>query len=222
MSKLTFKLASIGKKVITALAGLFLLLFLAMHMSINLLLTRADGGDAFRAAVHFLTSNPLIKVMEIVLFSAFIVHMLIGVFLTIQNWLARPVGYKVAQKSSTHFMSKYMFHTGVITFIFLLFHLWHFYAIKIGLAHLPAEMTNVHDFYPRVVTLFSTPLYSLFYLVSFVFLAFHLSHALQSGFQTLGLNHNRYTPAVKVFSNIYAAIIFLGFSWIPVYYLFLR
>lgn len=220
MSNSTLTFASISKKVITALAGLFLITFLAVHLFTNLLMLKPDDGATFRIAVDFLATNPLIKVMELVLFAGFIIHIVLGFIITINNWLARPVGYKVTQKSYTYFMSKYMFHTGVIIFIFLLLHLWHFYAIKIGLAPQPGMMEDKHDFYPLAIQLFQQPLYSVFYMVSFIFLGFHLSHALQSAFQTLGLNHNKYTPAVKAISAVYAIIISVGFAVIPLYFLF--
>lgn len=221
MSNSKLLMASISKKVITALAGLFLITFLAVHLTTNLLMLKPDDGAAFREAVKFLASNPLIKIMEIVLFAGFILHIILAVYVTISNWMARPVGYKVAQKSYTYFMSKYMFHTGVIVFIFLVLHLWHFFAIKMGWAPQHELMDNKHDFYPLAVYLFQQPLFSAFYLISFVFLGFHLSHALQSGFQTLGLNHNKYTPAVKLISSLYAIVISVGFAIIPVYFLFL-
>jgi len=221
MSNSKFLMASISKKVITALAGLFLMTFLAVHLTTNLLMLRPDDGAAFREAVKFLVTNPFIKIMEVVLFTGFILHILLAAYVTISNLKARPVGYKVAQKSNTYFMSKYMFHTGVIVFIFLVLHLWHFFAIKVGLAPLHEVMENKHDFYPMAVHLFQQPLVSAVYLISFVFLGFHLSHALQSGFQTLGLNHNKYTPAVKLISSLYAIIISVGFAIIPVYFLFI-
>lgn len=221
MSNSTFSMASISKKVITALAGLFLITFLAVHLSTNLLMLKPDDGKSFREAVDFMTTNPIIRVMEPILFAGFVIHILLALIVTVRNWMARPVGYKVAQKSYTYFMSKYMFHTGAIVFIFLVLHLWHFFAIKVGW-NPPAEMmSDKHDFYPLAVYLFQQPLFSAFYLISFVFLGFHLNHALQSGFQTLGWNHNKYTPAVKVISAVYAIVISVGFAIIPVYFLFL-
>ncbi|HHN47672.1 MAG TPA: succinate dehydrogenase, partial [Bacteroidales bacterium] len=74
MNKITLTLASISRKVITALAGLFLITFLAVHLSTNLLMLRPDNGEAFQLAVEFLSTNPLIKIMEIVLFAGFIIH----------------------------------------------------------------------------------------------------------------------------------------------------
>lgn len=222
MSEATQSFASISRKVITALAGLFLMTFLAVHLSTNLLMLIPDNGEAFSRAVGFLTTNPLIKVMEIVLFSGFIIHILLAAYVTLRNWAARPIGYKVVQKSNTYFMSKYMIHTGAIVFIFLLLHLWHFYAIKIGIVPKADVMKDIHDFYPLAVKFFKIPLFSIGYIIAFVFLGFHLNHALQSGFQTLGLNHNKYTPAVKMISAIYAIIVAVGFTIIPFYFLFIH
>lgn len=222
MSSSTLSLASISKKVITALAGLFLITFLAMHLTTNLLMLKPDNGAAFGKAVEFLTTNPLIQIMEIVLFSGFIIHILLAAYITIGNRMTRPIGYKVSQKSNTYFMSKYMFHTGVIVFVFLILHLWHFYAIKLGWNPKPASMADLHDFYPHAVDLFKIPSLSIFYIICFLFLGFHLNHALQSGFQTLGLNHNKYTPAVKVISAVYAVIVSVGFSIIPIYFLLIH
>ncbi|HSW68306.1 MAG TPA: succinate dehydrogenase cytochrome b subunit [Bacteroidales bacterium] len=220
MGKSAFYAVSIGQKVITALAGLFLMTFLAVHLATNLLLIKGDGGASFREAVRFLTTSPIIRVMEVVLFSAFIIHIVLALFITLKNWLARPVGYFVARKSNTYFMSRYMFHTGMILLAFLLIHLWHFFAIKAGLQPQPDFMESKVDFYPQAVYLFQKPIVSAFYLVSFIFLGFHLNHALQSGFQTLGLNHNRYTPVVKIISALYSVVISVGFAVIPLYFLF--
>lgn len=220
MTTSVLAMASISKKVITALAGLFLMTFLAVHLSTNLLMLKPDNGEAFRKAVEFMTTNPVIRVMEFVLFAGFIIHILLAVTVTIGNWIARPVGYKVASKSYTYFMSRYMFHTGAIVFVFLLLHLWHFFAIKLGWATPPVPVNDSKDFYPVAKHFFTQVPFSVFYLVCFVFLGFHLNHALQSGFQTLGLNHNKYTPFVKIFSAVYAIAISVGFSIIPIYFLF--
>ena len=221
MSNSNQYLASISRKVITALAGLFLMTFLAVHLGINLLMLKSDNGITFSLVAKFMATNPLIKVIEIILFLCFFIHILLGIYITLKNWAARPVGYKVTQRSYTYFMSKYMIHTGVIIFIFLLLHLWHFYAIKIGVAPQNEVMKDTHDFYPLAIEYFQMPLFSVGYIIAFIFLGFHLSHALQSAFQTLGLNHDKYTPAVKMISTIYAIIIAVGFSAIPIYFLFI-
>ncbi|MEI7933434.1 MAG: succinate dehydrogenase cytochrome b subunit [Chlorobiaceae bacterium] len=211
--------SSITKKVLMALAGLFLVTFLCVHLGINLMLLKNDGGRAFSEAAAFMGTNPVIKLAEIVLFAGFLLHIVFGLIVSAQNRSARPTAYAKSNSSETSFFSKYMFHTGIIVFIFLALHFCDFYFIKIGLVAPPPGIA-VHDFYSRTLLLFSTPQYSLFYIVSFIFLGIHLNHALQSAFQTLGWNHSKYTDAVKLIGSVYSVVIAIGFSIVPVYVLF--
>ena len=220
MKKPIINLSSLSQKYFMALAGMFLMLFLVSHLITNLLLLAGDGGTAFRNAVNFLTENPVIKITEYVLFAAFLVHIILGVLLQIHNYYARPVKYRTPLKTETSAFSRYMFHTGVIIFIFLVIHLVNFFFIRLGIIPVPEYAADRHDFYPIAVVLFQNPWYSLLYIVSFVFLGFHLKHAFQSAFQSLGLNHTKYTPAIKVTGTIYAIVISVGFSIIPLYFLF--
>lgn len=214
-------ISSIAKKIIQSLAGLFLILFLLVHLTINLTLLIPDEGETFMLVSGFMGSNICIKIFEIVLFAGFIIHIILGIILFIQNWLSRPIKYYKFNKSYTSFFSKYMIHTGVLIFIFLMLHFFNFYFVKHGIVALPDGITDTHDFYNMAISLFSNTIYSIIYLISFIFLGFHLNHALQSGFQTLGLEHKKYTPAVKIFSTIYSIIIAVGFAIIPLYFLLL-
>ena len=213
------KFSSLSHKYIVSLAGLFLMLFLCFHLFTNLLMLKGDG-ESFKQAVAFLSSNPLIKIMEYVLFAVFIIHILFGIIVWINNSRARPVKYHVAQSSETSYFSKFMIHTGLIILAFLIIHLNSFFFIKLGWAPLPNNVADQYDFFSMAVVKFQNPLYSLVYLVSFVFLGFHLNHAFQSAFQTLGLNHAKYFGVVKIIGTLYALTISLGFSIIPVYFLF--
>ncbi len=199
--------------------GLFLALFLLVHLTINLLLLAGDDGELFTAASGFMTSNIFVKIFEYVLFGGFLIHIIIGIIITLKNWASRPVRYHVVNKSHTEFFSKYMIYTGAIIFIFLILHFMHFFFIKAGLVQPPAGIEQ-HDFYQMAILLFQNKLYSFIYIAFFIFLGFHLNHAIQSGFQTLGLNHNKYNKVVKVVSTIYAVIISCGFSIIPLYFMF--
>jgi succinate dehydrogenase / fumarate reductase cytochrome b subunit len=219
MKKPIFKLSSISHKYVVALAGLFLMLFLCFHLFTNLLMLKGDG-ESFQQAVEFLSANPLIKAMEYVLFAGFIIHILFGVLVWATNSQARPVKYYVAQASETSYFSKFMIHTGLIILAFLIIHLNNFFFVKLGWAPMPEYAADSHDFFSMAVVKFQEPIYSLIYLVSFVFLGFHLKHAFQSAFQTLGLNHNKYFPAIKVIGTLYALAISIGFSIIPIYFLF--
>jgi succinate dehydrogenase / fumarate reductase, cytochrome b subunit len=206
--------SSITKKVIMALAGLFLISFLLLHLAINLLLLKNDGGAAYMIAVKFMTTNPIIKVMEIFLFGGFFIHILIGITIQIYNWMARPRRYKIEGYSHTSFFSKYMIHTGAIIILFLVIHFINFYFKKLGWVA-PPEGVEREDFYQMALMLFSSKFYAILYMVLMVFLGFHLHHAFQSAFQTLGLNHSKYTPFIKGLGTLYSIVVPLGFAIIP-------
>jgi len=207
MNKVIF--SSISKKFVMALAGLFLLLFLPVHLIINLMLLKTDPAP-FNEAAHFMATFPVIKIVEVVLFATILIHIIYGITLQIQNWIARPTGYKSGQKSETSFFSRFMIWTGGSILIFLIIHFFNFYFIKLGLVEGDPE-----NFYALAYQLFQIPAYNIFYWLCFVVLGFHLYHAFGSAFQTLGLNHRIWTPVVKILSLIYAVIIPLGFSIIP-------
>jgi len=208
MNKILF--ASISKKIVMALAGLFLLLFLPVHFSINLLLLKTDPAP-FNIAAHFMATFPLVKVFEIVLIGSILVHIIYGIYLQIQNWLARPVGYAGGEKSKTSSLSKFMIWTGAVVFTYLILHFFNFYFIKLGLVKGDPE-----NFYAIAHTLFKIPAYIIIYLTCFLLLGFHLHHAFWSAFQTLGLNHRIWTPVVKFLAWIYAILIPLGFAFIAI------
>lgn len=201
-------LSSLSKKFVMALAGLFLLTFLPVHLVINLMLLKKDP-EPFNSAAHFMATFPVVKVVEIALFAAILIHILWGIYLQIQNWLARPVGYVSGNKSETSFFSKFMIWTGASILTFLVLHFFNFYFIKLGLV--PGDPEN---FYSVVHNLFKIPAYNYIYLVCFGLLGLHLYHAFSSAFQTLGLNHRIWTPVVKVFALIYSILVPAGFAFI--------
>lgn len=221
MGTKAFFYSSVTKKIVMAVAGLFLISFLIVHLGINLLMLRSDGGAMYTEAVYFMTNNPVVKVFEVVLFGGFFIHILFGVILQVYNWIARPNRYKVEGFSHTSFFSKYMIHTGAIIFVFLAIHFTNFYFVKAGLVNPPAGVAR-HDFYTMAQLLFSSDYYAVFYIVLMVFLGFHLQHAFQSAFQTLGLAHSKYTPLVKAIGTIYAIVVPAGFALIPVYFMFFK
>ena len=206
MNKILF--SSVSKKFVMALAGVFLLLFLPVHLVINLMLLKDDPAP-FNSAAHFMASFPVIKIFEIILITALLIHLSYGIFLQIRNWLARPVGYAGGNKSETSFFSRFMIWTGLSILTFLILHFFNFYFIRLGLVPGDAE-----DFYSRAHALFKIPVYNYIYLTCFVLLGLHLFHAFSSAFQTLGLNHRIWTPVVKVFAWIYSIGIPAGFAFI--------
>jgi succinate dehydrogenase / fumarate reductase cytochrome b subunit len=206
MSKVLF--SSISKKFVMALAGLFLLTFLPLHLIINLMLLKREPGP-FNTAAHFMATFPLIRIMEIVLFGAILIHISWGILLQIQNWIARPVGYVSGNKSEVSFFSRFMIWTGATILTFLILHWFNFYFIKLGIVK-----GNSEDFYSVAHKLFKIPAYDFIYLTCFTLLGFHLFHAFYSAFQTIGLNHRLWNPIVKPIALIYAIVIPAGFAFI--------
>lgn len=206
--------SSIGKKVIMAVTGICLVLFLLGHLSGNFALFYHDNGHAFNAYAKFLKSLPVIKIIEIILASIFLLHILNAVRLYIENNKARNVKYVVNGSSkNTGISSRTMIQTGSIIFIFLVVHLrnfWFEYAIK----------KSSDNLYEIVVTTFKDPMYSTIYIVAMILMGFHLYHGFQSAFQTFGWNHKKYTPLVKKLGLLYAVLMSAGFASMPIYFLF--
>jgi succinate dehydrogenase / fumarate reductase cytochrome b subunit len=221
MSTSFLRFSSITKKIWMALLGIFLLIFLVVHLSINLCLLRSDPRW-FNDAAYFMGTNYVVKTFEVVLFAGFILHMALGIILQVQNWMSRPVRYAVNNKTTTPFLSKYMIWTGGIIFIFLVIHLMNFYAIKLGWVSGPMLSKNEPNFYQRAIDLFSQPAYSLLYILLFIVLGIHLNHAFQAAFQSLGLNFTKYTKCIERFGVAYSIVVPLGFIIIPIYFLLIR
>ena len=211
--------SSLTKKYVMSLAGLFLMTFLFVHLAINLLLLIDESRGLFNQAAHFMGTNPLIQTFQWVLFGGFAIHMIFGVILQIQNWIARPKRYKKKAVSEDNYFSKFMIHTGIVIGIFLVIHLTDFFLKKMGgtvpeIHH--GDLSGMEDMGILVLEKFKMIGYVIFYVVALVILGFHLDHAFQSAFQSLGLNHKKYTPVIKWLSHFVAIVLAVGYISIPV------
>lgn len=209
--------SSIGKKLMMSLAGLFLILFLLVHLGLNLLLIIYDDPMVYNKAAHFMGSNILIKVFEIVLMGGILLHIIYALILQIQNWIARPKRYSKTNYSNTSFFSKFMIHTAIITLVFLAIHLADFY-FKAKFGHAEEIMVDgvlYHDFATEIVDKFKMLPFVVFYIAAFIFLGFHLVHGFQSAFKTLGLDNKSFTPLIQALATIYSIVIVGGYTMIP-------
>ena len=219
MSK--FFTSSIGQKFFMSITGLFLMMFLCVHLTINALLLFGDG-ELFNQAANFMSSNPLMKVIEPVLGIGFILHILYAGYITLKNRMARPQGYKVSSKTKVSWASNNMFILGGFIFIFLVIHLANFFwKIKFGTVDtIMIDGKELHDVYALVAGLFKGFWwYNALYIVGAVFLFFHLTHGFWSAFQTIGWNNQEWVCRLKTISYIYAVIVAGGFAFIPLYFL---
>ena len=207
------ELSSIVRKFIMALSGLFLIIFLITHLVINSL-TLASSKDLFNEAAHFMATNPIIYAMQYVLALGFIIHIGMGIKLTIQNKRARSQEYVYNKMSkNTDLSSRSMIVSGALVIVFLALHLRdYFYQMKF--VGLPEGTTD----YDLVVNLFTNPYYTAVYVIAFIVLGVHLNHGFKSAFQSMGANHKKYNPLIKIVSTAYSIVIALGFSTIAIFH----
>ena len=227
MSK--FLTASIGRKFLLSITGLFLLMFIGVHLLLNLMLIFDNSGELYNLGVHFMATNPAIKIMEPVLGLGFLIHILWSVYLEYLNWRARPIKYnKLNRKDSSTWGSRNMLLLGALIFVFLAIHIINFFwVIKFNPHSMQTVTINgveMEDAFALVSGLFTGSfkyLYSILYIIGAVLLAIKLAHGFWSGFHTLGMNNTNWMKRLKFLANIYAIIVGVGFSAIPLYFLFI-
>lgn len=215
--KAGFLSSSIGKKIIMGLTGLFLVTFLLVHCFINSLIFFNDGGITFNIGADFMAHNWLIRAGELVLFAGLILHIVQALVLTLENKKARPVAYaKIDGAANSAWYSRSMGLLGTLLLIFLIIHLAHFW-VKSRFTGLPGEDAAGHEnLYAVMQETFTHAWVVVVYCLSMISLAYHLLHGFQSAFQTLGLNHKKYTPLIRKTGMALSIIIPLIFAAMPI------
>ncbi len=211
--------SSIGRKLLMALTGLFLILFLIVHLIGNLQLLHHDGGKAFNIYAKFMTSNPLIKVVSYVNYAFIVLHILVAILLTRANRQARgSKGYAITNKTTT-WSSRNMGILGTLVLVFLVIHLKGFWAEMhwgTTIQFVDYDGEQVKDLYRIVADAYKIPAYAAVYVLSMIAVAFHLYHGFQSSFQTLGLNHVKYTGLIRFVGVAFSIIVPALFALIPI------
>ena len=199
--------SSIGKKLMMAITGFSFCGFLAAHLAGNL--TIYGGKDAFNSyAEHLHSLGPLLTVAELVLLTFFLVHVITGVTLFLQNLKARPTRYAVNKCAGGRtFGSATMPYTGALLLAFIVFHLLNFHFVD------KSDTTIFHI----VSDAFSNTGYVVVYILAMVVAAIHVSHGFWSAFQTLGANHPKYMPLIRILGIGFAVVIGVGFGFLPIY-----
>lgn len=202
-----------------ALTGLFLCLFLVVHLAGNLQLLDAspEGRLKFNAYAKFMTTFPVVKVMSYVLYFSILFHAFDGILLAIQNRQARPSRYvKEKPAANRTWYSGQMALLGTLLLVFIVMHMKHFW-YEMHWGDLPVDAEGNTDLFAVVAAAFQQPLYVVFYVGSMIVLGFHLLHGFQSAFQSLGLNHPRYTPIIKNVGVFFGVVVPILFALIPVW-----
>lgn len=197
---LRFLSSSIGRKVQVALTGLLLCGFLVAHLGGNLLLY--SGRETFNHYAENLKRTPLLPLLEAGLAALFLLHIVTALRLRWEKRAARPVPYESrACAGGRTWGSATMAFSGLLLLAFLIVH--------IKTLRLAPDKS---DLYAVVLSAFRNPWYALFYVIAMGGLALHLSHGFQSGFQTLGLNHPKYTPLIRRAGLAFALLVAGGFA----------
>ncbi len=216
---------SIGKKVIMGITGLFLITFLIVHAGINALIYSNDGGLLFNIGAHFMATNFAIRAMEVVLMLGLLAHIAQGFRLWFANNQARPVKYEVTDgKANSKWYSRSMGLLGTLLLIFLIVHFGHFW-VQSRFVGLPTVDANGHeDLYALMLVAFKSTINVVLYTLAMGSLAYHLMHGFQSAFQTLGINHSKYTPLIKAVGFWFSVGIATLFASMPlaIYFDFIK
>ncbi|WP_298866369.1 succinate dehydrogenase cytochrome b subunit [uncultured Gimesia sp.] len=223
---MTLLSSSIGQKFVMGITGLLLCGFLVVHLAGNLLVY--VGADAYNGYADKLHSMMLLPVAETGLFLLLFAHMALAFKLTRDNERARHISYqepqsKIEEKPSVFSQtpmgntSGWMFLSGSIILGFLV---WHMIDMKLQLN--PTVDYDGKKPYGIIVDVLGSYISAPIYIVGTIVLGFHLSHGFSSAFQSLGLNHPKYTPLIKKLAIIFALVIAVGFVSLPLWGFFIR
>ncbi len=210
--------SSIGKKLLMALTGLFLIVFLVVHAGINSMIWFNDGGETFSHWGHFMGTNLIIRTMEIVLVAGFLVHIVDGLMLWKQNRNARPVKYAYSNPAAnSNWYSRSMGLLGTLILIFLVIHTSHFWIPNRANQFATGEELNL---FQMMQFEFSEWYTVVIYVAGCFSLFWHLLHGFKSAFQSLGLNHIKYNKAIEIAGIAFAIIVPIIFALMPISFYF--
>lgn len=209
--------SSIARKVAMALSGLFLVLFLLQHFTINF--TSVIAPDTFNSISHFFGNNFVIQaILQPVLIFAVVFHFVMGIILELKNRKARDVKYASFKGSANaSWASRNMIISGLVILAFLGVHFYDFFIPELIHKYVEIHPEDATRYYAETVHKFEDHLRVILYVVSFVLLAFHLWHGFASSFQSLGFN-NKYSKGLTKFAKVFAIVIPAGFIFIALYH----
>jgi len=206
--------SSIGKKLIMALTGLFLISFLIIHCTINAMIFLNDDGKTFSHWGHFMGTNPIIRTLEIGLVLGFLFHIIQGLLLMKENNAARPVKYKSSgAAANSKWYSRSMGLLGTIILLFLIMHTLHFWIPNRTNQFVEGEELPL---YKMMLEVFTNPVVVIFYIIGCFSLFWHLLHGFASAFQSLGLNHLKYNGVISFVGTAFSIVVPIIFALMPI------
>jgi len=206
---------SIGRKIVMAVTGLCMVLFTVIHLLGNSsIFVGPSGINAYAEHLHSMPL-PIIMGFRAVMLCLFLVHVIYGIQLTIENRSGRPSNYAVKATRKATFASENMIWTGLLLFSFIVYHLLHFtLRVTPGLT-LVNDASGHFNVFAMVASSFSSFAGSGLYAAAMVVLFLHLYHGIQSLFQTFGLANDNTLPVITKAGALVALVLFVGFLAIP-------
>ena len=206
---------TVGRKILMAVTGFFMLLFVIAHLLGNSTIFFGPGAlNTYAEKLHSL--GPLVWAFRGFMLAMLGIHIVFGVLLTLENWAANPGKYAVKRKLRANFSGETMIWTGAILLGFIVYHLLQF-TVRVTPDIIPeAVAKRPGDVYSMVIASFGHTAISLLYVGAMVVLFLHLQHGIQSFFQTFGWNNERTLPRFTTLGKVLSALFFLGYSAIPI------
>ena len=212
--------SSVGKKWVMGLTGIFLVLFLIVHVGLNACIWAMDNGVMFNKAAHFMGSNAVPRILEVGLFAGILLHMIQGWMLEWQNRSKRKQGYAVSMgNQGSKWYSRSMGILGTLLFLFLVMHINHFWVPSriTGLDPVLIDGKEYHNLYGEMLQVFQNNLpVVILYTLGCISLFWHLLHGFQSAFRTLGITNPRYLTLIEKTGVLYSFIVCAAFALMPI------
>lgn len=208
---------TIARKVAMALSGLFLILFLGQHFTINIISVFSE--KTFNFLSHFMGNNPVVQfILQPVLIFGVVFHFIMGFVLELKNSNSRSVKYDSFNGSAnSSWVSRNMILSGIVVLSFLGLHFYDFWVPEMNYKYVEFLPQDPNRYYEELVHKFHNPVRVAIYALSFVFLSLHLFHGFSSSFQSVGLN-NKYTHGIKLFMVAFSLLIPAGFIFIAIFH----
>ncbi|UCG79297.1 MAG: succinate dehydrogenase cytochrome b subunit [Nitrospirota bacterium] len=208
--------SSVGRKIIMAVTGQLMVLFVILHVAGNMTIY-FDLINAYAEKLH--AFPPIVWSYRIIMITVVLTHIVFGLILKIENLLSNPHGYVIKQSIRKTFASETMIWSGAFIALFIVYHLFHFTVQSINpelSARLNTDAMGRPDVMNMLVGNFQIASIGLFYVSGMIALLLHLSHGVQSSFQTLGLNSEKSIPIIVKAGKLAAFLIFVAYVSIPI------
>jgi len=205
----------VGRKVFMAITGQCMVLFAVVHMLGNSsIFVGPDGINAYAKHLHDL--GPLVWVFRAGLLAFVAIHIFYGSQLTLENNAANPTAYAVKKQIKATFASSTMIWTGILIALFVTFHILHFTArVTPGVVQ-GVDALGRFDVFTMVVSAFKNGGIVFIYVAAMAALFLHLSHGIQSFFQTMGWNTDKTQCTISAIGKAVAFILLAGYVIIPI------